>query len=61
MSYLQDKGLASELVKFLEWCVTDGQAMAKDLNYAKLSPEVQKLVREELHTIVFDGKPLLKE
>jgi phosphate transport system substrate-binding protein len=34
----QDK--AKELVKFLRWCVHDGQKHTRDLNYAPLPPEL---------------------
>ncbi len=59
MSYLKNKDQASEVLKFIHWGVTDGQAMAKP-NYAPLPAEVQEKVTTELKKIVFDGQPLLK-
>ena len=47
-------------ISCIEERVTDGQEMAAELKYAKLSPEAQKLVLEKLQSITFDGKPLLK-
>ena len=60
LTYLKDHEMALALVDFMHWCVTDGQEMAKDLKYAKLSPETQKLVLEKLQSVTFDGKTLLK-
>lgn len=60
LSYLKDKTLASSLVNYVQWCVTDGQEMAKDLGYAKLPKEAQDKVLAKLKTIKFDGEPLLK-
>jgi phosphate transport system substrate-binding protein len=59
LSYLKNKEMASELVKFMTWCETTGQDLAAPA-YAKLSPELQKKVAERLKTFVFDGQPVLK-
>ena len=60
MSYLADKAKAQAVVDYINWCVHDGQDMAKSLGYAKLAPEIQKKVEAELKTITCDGQPLLK-
>lgn len=60
LSYLPNKNLASALVKYIDWCVTEGQATAKDLGYAKLPDDVAKKVAEKIRTIKFNGAALLK-
>ena len=60
LSYLKDKNLASSLLNFIQWGVTDGQEMAKDLGYAKLPKEAQEKVIAKLKTIKFDGEALVK-
>ena len=60
LSYLKDKEAATKLVKFVNWCVTDGQATAATLGYAKLPKEAQDKVIAKLKTIKFDGEALLK-
>jgi len=60
LSYLKDKTAALELVKFIQWCETDGQAMAGDLGFARLPQDAQSKVIARLKTIKFDGAPLLK-
>jgi len=47
---------AQELVNFLWWATHDGQKFAPKLNYAPLSPEVQKKVEEALSGLTFQGK-----
>ncbi len=42
----QDKAKANEIVKFLRWALTDGQAYAKDLYYAPLPKPVVKLAEK---------------
>lgn len=59
MSYLKDKTQATETLKFIRWCETDGQAMAADLGYAKLPQDAQDKVVLKLKSIKFDGQPLL--
>ncbi|MBI3828583.1 MAG: phosphate ABC transporter substrate-binding protein PstS [Planctomycetes bacterium] len=59
LSYLKNPQQAELLMKYVNWCVHDGQALAKDLNYARLPPEVQKKVEEKLAKVVCDGKPVL--
>jgi phosphate transport system substrate-binding protein len=60
LSYMKDKDAATKLVKFIEWCITEGQATAKDLGYAKLPKEAQEKVLTKLKAIKFDGETLLK-
>jgi phosphate transport system substrate-binding protein len=51
---------AESIVKFLEWLVSpDAQAMAENVNYASLPPDVSTLAKNILRTITFDGKPVL--
>lgn len=60
LSYLKDKNVALQLLQFVRWCETDGQALAAELGYAKLPPDAQSRVLAKLKTITFDGEPLLK-
>jgi phosphate transport system substrate-binding protein len=60
LSYLKNKGQATELVNYINWAAHDGQEMSAELKYARLPAEVQKKVEAELKTIVFDGAPILK-
>ena len=59
LSYLKNKALASEMLKFIEWCENNGQDMAAP-GYARLSKELQQKVAEKLKTIKFDGEPIEK-
>lgn len=60
LSYLKNKDQVTELMNYVNWCVHEGQEMAKELNFAPLPDEVQKKVEAELKTVVFDGQPVLK-
>ncbi len=60
LSYMKDKNTALEMVKYIQWCETEGQKMAADLGYAKLPDEAQAKVIEKLKTVTFNGEPLLK-
>lgn len=60
LSYLKDKSNAEMLLKYIEWCVTDGQKLAKDAGYAKLPDDIAKKVDEKIRSITFDGAALLK-
>ena len=60
MSWTKDQAVALETVKFIQWCETDGQAMAADLGYSKLPKAAQDKVVAKLKTITFNGAPLLK-
>ncbi|HVN47268.1 MAG TPA: phosphate ABC transporter substrate-binding protein PstS [Bacteroidota bacterium] len=46
-----DKNKAKEIVKFLRWAMTDGQAFAKDLYYAPLPAPVVKLTEKRIDLI----------
>jgi len=59
LSYLPQEQAAA-VVQYLNWCIHEGQDTAKDLGYARLAPDLQKKVEDELKTITFDGAPLLK-
>ena len=61
MSWTKDKAVATETLKFIKWCETDGQTFAADLGYSKLPKEAQDKVVAKLKTIKFDGQPLLKD
>lgn len=51
--YQQQKDAAKgkKLVEFLKWAEKDGEAMAKELNYAPLPEALQKRVLERIETI----------
>jgi phosphate transport system substrate-binding protein len=59
MSYMKDKAKAAATMKYINWCVHQGQDMAKP-NYSPLPLEVQQKVEAKLETIVFDGEALVK-
>ena len=61
LSYTKDKALATETLKFIRWCETDGQAMAAGLGYSKLPKDAQDKVVAKLKSITFDGQALLKD
>jgi len=60
LSYLGDEKLALEVVQFIDWAVTKGQATAGSKGYAALASEVQAKADARIKTISFNGKPLLK-
>ena len=47
----KDANKGKKLVEFLKWALTKGEAMAKDLNYAPLPPEVQQRVLKRIEEI----------
>lgn len=53
-----NKVKAESLGKFLKWCMTDGQKIAKDLNYAPLPEEVIKRVVEKINSLKAKGQTL---
>jgi phosphate transport system substrate-binding protein len=61
---LKDGNLTKEqaevVAKFLLWSKTEGQAMAPELNYAKLTPEMQEKVTKAVKALTFGGEPILK-
>jgi phosphate transport system substrate-binding protein len=53
--YLDQTGTrkkGKELVKFLQWAVTEGQPRLKDLRYAPLPPKLVNLVKEKINGIL---------
>ncbi|MCL6649841.1 MAG: phosphate ABC transporter substrate-binding protein PstS [Chloroflexi bacterium] len=54
-----DKAKAIALTRWLWWEVTDGQAMAGQLGYAPLPPEVQQRAQVMIRSIKVDGQPAL--
>jgi phosphate transport system substrate-binding protein len=58
LGYLKDENKAKALAEFLRWATTDGQKLAGDLDYAPLSPGVQKKVEGALDTLTWGGKPV---
>ncbi len=60
LTYMKDKAVALETVKFILWCQTDGQKFAEELGYAKLPKDAQDQAVAKLKTVKFDGQPLLK-
>ncbi|MDB5304290.1 MAG: pstS, partial [Phycisphaerales bacterium] len=58
LGYLKDENKAKGLAEFLHWATTDGQKLAGDLDYAPLSPGVQKKVEAALDTLTWGGKPV---
>lgn len=53
-----DKDKGQDLVAFLAWALTDGQAMEADLGYAPLPKPVQDKAIASLHTITSGGAPI---
>jgi phosphate transport system substrate-binding protein len=54
----QDVAKASELVKFVWWAETQGQARAEPLGYASLPKQLRPWIEARLKTITADGKPV---
>jgi phosphate transport system substrate-binding protein len=50
----QPKGKGEVLVEFLKWAAADGQAFAKDLDYAPLPPELSKKAAGLLGQVTFE-------
>ncbi len=53
-----DQTKGQDLVAFMAWALTDGQAMEKDLGFAPLPTDVQAKALASLHTITFNGSPI---
>jgi phosphate transport system substrate-binding protein len=53
-----DAAKARELVKFLWWCLTEGQAKAPTLGYAPLPKEMRPWIEARLKTINGGGRPV---
>ncbi|HET6250918.1 MAG TPA: phosphate ABC transporter substrate-binding protein PstS [Tepidisphaeraceae bacterium] len=60
LAYVKDPAKAKALAEFLRWATTDGEKMAASLDYAPLSPGVQKKVEEALASLTLGGKPVGK-
>jgi phosphate transport system substrate-binding protein len=54
-----DEAKGKALVNFLWWAMRDGQAYARDLNYAPLPLPVVSRVEATLHEVTHRGRPLL--
>jgi phosphate transport system substrate-binding protein len=50
----QPKDKGPVIVEFLKWATTDGQAFAKELEYAPLPDELRKKVQEKLGQVKFE-------
>ncbi|HUI08321.1 MAG TPA: phosphate ABC transporter substrate-binding protein PstS [Verrucomicrobiae bacterium] len=48
-----DAAKGRKLVEFLKWALTDGEKMAKDLDYAPLPANLQKRVRRRIQEITY--------
>ena len=57
----KDKAKAEGLLKMLWWMTHDGQKYAEPLSYATLPANVVTKAESIIKSIIFDGKPLLKE
>jgi phosphate transport system substrate-binding protein len=55
----QDAAKAKAIAEFIQWAITDGQAMAEPLFYAKLPPEVIQVDQAALARLKAGGKPVL--
>ena len=49
----KDPNKGKKVVEFLKWAITEGEKMAKDLNYAPLPDSVQKRVIERISEIKY--------
>jgi phosphate transport system substrate-binding protein len=60
--YKQQKDVAkgTALSKFLWWATHDGEALAKSLDYAPLSPELTKRVENKIKSLDCSGSPCYK-
>jgi phosphate transport system substrate-binding protein len=58
LGYLKDQNKAKVLVEFLKWATTDGQALAKEMDYAPLAAGVQKKAAEAIGTLTWSGSPV---
>jgi phosphate transport system substrate-binding protein len=58
LGYVKDEARAKALVDFLKWATTDGQKLAPELDYAPLSPGVQKKVAAAIDSLNWGGKPV---
>jgi phosphate transport system substrate-binding protein len=54
----KDKDKGTDIVAFLAWALTDGQAMEEGLGFAPLPAAVQQKALAEVHTITSGGSPI---
>jgi phosphate transport system substrate-binding protein len=55
---MDSKTKAEALAKFIKWAMSDGQKLAKDLNYAPLPAEVVKKVEDKVKGLKAKGEAL---
>lgn len=53
-----DAAKARELVKFIWWALTEGQAQAPKLGYAPLPPALRPWIQARLKTVTAGGRPV---
>jgi phosphate transport system substrate-binding protein len=58
LNNVKSKEQAQALADFLWWATHDGEKLAADLDYAPLSPAVQKKVEEALKAVTYKGQAL---
>jgi len=59
MNNIKDEARAKALGDFLWWSEHDGENMAKDLLYARPAADLSKKIETELHSITFNGAPVI--
>jgi phosphate transport system substrate-binding protein len=58
LGYLKDQDKAKALVDFLKWATSDGQSLAKSMDYAPLAEGVQKKAAEAIGSLTWSGSPV---
>ncbi len=53
-----DKAKRAALKNFIQYIVTDGQAMAQQLNYAPIPDSIKQFDQQQLNQLTGDGQPL---
>lgn len=56
--YLKDAGKSQSVKSFLQYVISDGQAAAQTLHYAKLPPGLQQQDQQLLSGMTGAGQPL---
>ncbi len=59
MNNVKDAARAQALGDFLWWSEHEGEDMAKDLLYARPAADLSKKIETELHSITFNGAPII--
>jgi len=54
-----DRRKGKQLLDFIWWAVHEGEAYAAKLDYAPLPARVVSLIEKKLHTVTYEGAPLL--